>query len=59
MKYSAPGILHKSGLYTQVAKELGQIVQKVYGFGLKIAILYFLSLSASMVKNFKGCRLAR
>ena len=39
--------------------ELGQKIQKVYGFGLKIAILNFLALSASTIKSFKRCQQVR
>jgi hypothetical protein len=39
--------------------KLGQKIQKVKNFCLKIAILYFLALSASMQKIFKRFRLVR
>jgi hypothetical protein len=37
---------------SKVTTELGKNIQKVYGFGLKIAILKFLALSANMLTNF-------
>jgi hypothetical protein len=41
MRYSALGFLHKSDQYGLVTSELGQKIQKVYGFGLKIAFRIF------------------
>jgi hypothetical protein len=35
-----------------VTKEQGQKLQKVYGFGLKIAIFYFKALSPTALKNY-------
>jgi hypothetical protein len=50
MRYPAPGFSCKSDLHGQVNQERGRKIPKVYGFGLKITILYFLALSASTQK---------
>jgi hypothetical protein len=41
MRYAAAVFIHKLDLLGKVAKVLGQKIKNVYGFGLKIAIVYF------------------
>jgi hypothetical protein len=53
------GFLHKSDLYGKVTWEQGQKIQNFDGLGLKIAILYFLALSPTLLKKVKRCRRQR